>query len=107
MQQPTAVTCVLRQYEGSIIGLFPYICTGKKGLIKAYYNGSIIDVNYSYVMKNSKRSELYDENRCKRELESVGIYTRCIAAARRTYGIMEKLFVGRVMNGECFSLSTL
>ena len=96
------VTTVMRWINKVPIYFFPYCHVGKKGIVKAFYNGTFINVNYKEALENCD-GRWYgadkwhdDKTMMDKQLEALGIKTRKVNKASSKLGITEQLFVGRV-----------
>lgn len=97
------ITAVQRRLNGIPIYIFPYCLVGKKGMVKAFYQGSFINVHYKDTLKNCDKTWNVDqwyEDKMMMDglLKDLGINVRRINKASIKLGITEQLFVGRVYN---------
>lgn len=94
------VTTVVRMLNDAPIFFFPYCLVGKKGMVKAFYKGEIINVNYKESLKNCRgvniNHEYEKQKMITKQLEGMGIKTRGVCRTSHKLGITESLFVGRV-----------
>jgi hypothetical protein len=96
------VTSVMRWIDNEPICFFPYCLVGKKGMVKAFFKGKLINVDYKEALKNCsgapKTGYFQDYRRMiDEQLKNLGVVkTRFVSKTSLKLGITEQLFVGRV-----------